>query len=448
MNNKTRPNEWYVSNFEKFESKLNGQSESFVHTIRKDAINRLNEMEFPTTRDEEWKYTNVAPLLKNDFLPTYSFENPKINSEDLRKYIFENFECDILVFVNGLFNDELSKVGKLPSGAVVDSLNNVIKNNPDLIKDKFNTLTKVQNAFNALNNAYGVDGAVIFIPDGIILERPIQLVYLGGNGTDKVLSLPRNLIIAGKNAQAKILANYAGYGDVPYFTNTVTEIFADESAIIDYYKTQHENTNSYHIDRTDINQKGKSVFSHTAFSFGGLLVRSDINSELEGEFMECNYYGLNLARENQHVDTHTFVDHAKPNCQSNELYKTILDDKARGVFSGKIMVRQDAQKTNAYQSNKAVLLSKTATIDSKPQLEIYADDVKCSHGATVGSLDEEAYMYIRSRGIPDDLAKSMLIRAFANDVVDNVKIEEVKEQLNHLIFEHLQRVEITDISKY
>jgi Fe-S cluster assembly protein SufD len=212
--------------------------------------------------------------------------------------------------------------------------------------------------------------------------------------------------------------------------------------LVDYYKILDENDDSFHVDRTQVHQHESSVFTHFSLSFGSGIGRNDLKSTLDGENIECNYFGLYLAHEKQHIDNHTFVDHAKPNSVSNELYKGILDDESRGVFSGKILVRQDAQKTNAYQSNKTVLLSKKANIDTKPQLEIYADDVKCSHGATVGHLDETAYFYIRSRGVPAELAKSMLIRAFVNDVVEKIKIEELRDEINHMIFNHLHRVEI------
>jgi len=250
------------------------------------------------------------------------------------------------------------------------------------------------------------------------------------------------LIMAGKNSQVSIIANYRGSGSQKYFNNAVTEIFIGENSIVDLYKIQNEKDDSYHIEKVQALQKKNSVFNHYNLNFGGAIVRNDINSLLDDENTETHFYGLYLAHGNQHVDNHTFADHAKPNCMSNELYKGILDDNARGVFNGKIMVRKDAQKTNAYQSNKTILLSRTAKIDTKPQLEIFADDVKCSHGTTVGQLDEESEFYIKSRGVPQELAKSMLIRAFANDVIEKIKIEPLKEQLNHMIFEHLHRVEI------
>ncbi|MEE9430006.1 MAG: Fe-S cluster assembly protein SufD, partial [Melioribacteraceae bacterium] len=210
---------------------------------------------------------------------------------------------------------------------------------------------------------------------------------------------------------------------------------------VTFYKLQNESNTAYHIDKTDIYQKESSVFNHFSLSFGSKIARNDINVKLDGENIESHLYGLYLGKDEQHIDHHTFIEHAKPNCMSNELYKGILDDKSRGVFSGKILVDQIAQKTNAFQSNKSVLLSNEASVDAKPQLEIYADDVKCSHGATVGKLDEQAYFYIRSRGVSAKAAKSMLIRAYIDDVVSEIKIDELREKVNHTIFEHLQREE-------
>ncbi len=434
--------DWYVSNFETFESKLNGESQSFLHDIRKDAVNKLSELDFPTKKNEEWKYTNISPILKHNFIPSVNAEKVKVNTENVRKNIFHGFECCLMVFVNGMYSEELSIIQSDNSGMIVDSLRNVLRNSPELIKDHIGKFSKVDNGFNALNTAYAYDGAVIIVPKGKDVEHPIQILYLNGNEKENVISLPRNLIVAGENSRIRIIENYRGYCDNPYFTNAVTEIFVDEGAVVDFHKVQVESDNAYHIEKTEVHQRKNSVFNHYSFSFGGSIVRNDINSTLDDEGIECHYYGLYLAHGNQLIDNHTFVDHAKPNCMSNEIYKGILDDESKGVFNGKIMVRRDAQKTNAFQSNKTVLLSDKATIDTKPQLEIFADDVKCSHGATVGHLDDAAYFYVRSRGIPDELAKSMLIRAFANDVVDVVKIDILKEQLNHMIFEHLNRVEI------
>lgn len=436
--------EWYISNFKTFEEKLNGQSKSFLQSIRKEGLNQLSVLDFPSKQNEEWKYTDVAPVLKQFFVPAVNSSAPVFSKEDIKKHLFVDFDFHLLVFINGLFSKELSELGDLPSGVVVGSLNQITNENPELIKNYINHLSVIDNAFNALNTTYAFDGAVIIIPDGKIIEKPVQILYLNTSNDDLILSSPRNLVIAGKNSQVSIVANYAGCGSKAYFSNIITEVYADEYSLVDYYKIQNETDESFHIEKFQVKQKNNSIVNHYNISFGGAIIRNDINSLLDGQNTETHYYGIYLAHGSQQMDNHTFIDHAKPNCMSNELYKGILDGNSRGVFNGKIIVRKDAQKTNAYQQNKTILLSKSAKIDTKPQLEIFADDVKCSHGATVGQLDDVSEFYIRSRGVPQELAKSMLIRAFANDVIEKIKIEQLRVQINRMIFQHLSRIEIEE----
>jgi Fe-S cluster assembly protein SufD len=439
---KINAKEFYLNKFDSFEKQLNGQSKTFLHEIRKDALKQLSGLDFPTNRNEEWKYTDVSPILKHEFMPTVKSGSLQLTKEQIRKYLFSKFDYYLAVFVNGIFSEELSEIKNLPSGIIIGGLNKISKENQKLIEKYIGNISKIDNAFNALNATYSVDGLVVIVPDGKIVDKPIQALYLNFSGDNLVLSVPRNLIVAGKNSQVSIISNYRGIGEEKYFSNIITEIIVDEYGIVNYHKVQNEFDESFHIEKVQAHQERNSIFNHYNINFGGEIVRNDINTLHKGENIETHYYGLYLAHGKQHIDNHTFIDHAKPNCMSNELYKGILDDNSRGVFNGKIIVRQDAQKTNAYQQNKTILLSRTATIDTKPQLEIFADDVKCSHGATVGHLDDVSEFYIRSRGVPQELAKSMLIRAFANDVIETIKIEQLKEQINHMIFEHLHRVEI------
>lgn len=434
--------EWYASQFSEYESKLNGQTKTFLHDLRKDALSKLNEMNFPTLKDEEWRYTNVSPILKHNFVHPLSVEKVEYTKDEISKYIFNGFDSHLVVIINGIFSEELSDIKNLPEGVVIGSLDKISRENPELIKNHFGKNIKLKNAFNFLNAAYSNDGLVLYVPNNKVLEKPIQVLYLNGNDNAEVLSVPRSFIYIGKSAEASVIANYRGMGKNPYLSNVINEFVIEQNAHLNYYKVQNESQNAYHIDLTDGYQNRDSVFNHLSLSFGGLIVRNDLASLHDDENIQTHYYGLYVGRQNQHIDNYTFVDHAKPNCESNELYKGILDDKARGVFTGRILVRQDAQKTNAYQSNKAVLLSEKTQVDTKPQLEIFADDVKCSHGAAIGRLDDVAYFYIRSRGVPEAIAKSMLIKAYASDVLDNVTIEEFKEQLNHMIFESLHRVEV------
>lgn len=434
--------DFYVSSFAPFASKLNGESKSYLHEIRTNALEQLKAMNFPTRKDEEWKYTNVSPILNTNFNLSSGSKNSSPDKSRIEKYLFGGFDFHLLVFVNGNYSEELSRVGELPAGAVIGSLRKYGKENNPSLKKYINTIVKTDNAFNALNNAFFTDGLFVYVPAGKIIEKPVQVLFLNGDADENVLSVPRNLIVAEDNSQVKMIINYRGNGGKEYLSNIVSEVFVGENAVVDLYKIQEERKDSYHIEKLQAYQKRSSLFNHYNIAFGGRIARNDINSVLDDENIETHFYGLYLANGDQHIDNHTLADHAKPNCMSNELYKGILDDNARGVFNGKIMVHKDAQKTNAYQSNKTILLSKTAGIDTKPQLEIFADDVKCSHGAAIGHLDDEAGFYIRTRGIPEELANSMLIRAFANDVIENVKIEELKEQLNHKIFDNLHRIEI------
>jgi len=437
-----KANNWYVSVSENFEAKLNGKDNSFLKDLRQDALNQLSVTDFPTLKTEEWKYTNLNKILSTEFLHASSVEKFELTKKDIDKFAEKDFDHHLLVFVNGIYIEELSEVHDLPKNAFIGSLSEGIKFKNEIVKNHLGKLIKDKTAFDHLNDSYIIDGYFIVIPDGVILDKPIQILNLSGHPNELTFNTPRNIILVGKNSQVSIINKYVGIEGNKYFTNSVSEIFVDENAVVDIYKIELEDAQSYHIERTEVFQKANSVFSHYNFTFGGSIVRNDINSKLDDENIECNFNGLYIGKNDQHFDNHTFIDHAKPNCNSNELYKGILDDSSHGVFSGKILVDKDAQKTNAYQSNKTILLSEDASIDTKPQLEIYADDVKCSHGATVGHLDETALFYILSRGIPEEKAKSMLITAFAEDVVSKVKIKELKDKLNHLLFEHLNRVEI------
>ena len=434
--------DWYVSNFQNFESKLNGQSKTFLHEIRKDALEKFKELHFPTLKDEDWKYTNVAPLFKDNYLLPETINDTTIDEKFIYKNSFTDFDYDRVVFVNGKFNAKLSVIGDLPKGVVVGSLANAISEHTDLVKNYIGKYSKVDSAFAAMNHTYSTDGLFVYLPKGKMLERPIQVFFISGSKEEKVLSIPRNLLIAEDGSAGKVIVSYSGLEDNSYFTNSLTEIHVGADANFDYVKIQNEEKNSFHMDKTDVYQDHASIFNHYSFAFGAALSRTDVSSVLDNENIECHLYGIYLGTEKQHMDHHTFVDHAKPNCISNEVYKGILDDEARGVFNGQILVRPDAQKTNAYQSNKTVLLSEKATIDTKPQLEIFANDVKCSHGATIGKLDEEAYFYIRSRGVEDRMAQSMLIHAFAAEVIDAVNIEPMRAQLTQKLFETLNRTGI------
>lgn len=441
LNIYSKAKEWYLSHLAFLSKRLNGSYNNFLNEIRNISISKFSELDFPTKKHEEWKYTDVSPILRHNFIPSVLLDTSKLSNKEVEKYLFKDFDFYLAVIVNGVYDEILSNLKNLPKGLTISSLNKILKEKPELVNRYLPHLSNAENIFNALNNIYAYDGLVVILEENVITDKPIQILFINGNNENEILSSPKNLIIAKRNSQCSLIFNYRGFGDKRYFTNSTVDVFLDEGAVLDYYKIQEENSDSFHIEKVDVVQKSKSVFNQFNVNFGGELVRNDINSKLDGEYIETHFYGLYLVNGKQHIDNHTFIDHAMPNCMSNELYKGILDDESHGVFNGKIFVRPGAQKTNAYQQNKAILLSSKAKLDTKPQLEIFADDVKCTHGAAVGHLDEDAEFYIRSRGVPEELAKSILIRAFAYDVIELMKIEELKEQINHKIFEHLHRVE-------
>ena len=424
--------EWHLLNFEILEKTLNSKQNMPFHTIRKDALHKFSELGFPTVRDETWKYTSIKQILKHNF--RWSSQSAVISEINIKKFKFKNIDKNVLVFVNGNFNKELSQIDSVNNGIGITNLADAYHNYGDLVNKYLSKTAKYDSeAFTALNTAYVHDGAFIHIPDGKIIKNPIHLLYISDSGSDIFHFHPRNLIIAGKNSQCHIIESYNHTSDNKYLCNLVTELLVQENANVEHIKIQDESETAYHISSSYITQGKNSVYTSINIDLGGALVRNNINILLNGEYCECNLFGFNLAHNKQHIDNHTLIDHAVANCNSNESFKAIIDDKAKGVFNGKVLVRQDAQKTNAFQSNKTLLLTDHATMNSKPELEIFADDVKCSHGATIGQLDEEALFYLRTRGISKEMANSMLQFAFAEDILENIKIDSVRKKLNNLI---------------
>lgn len=434
----TEIKDWYISLFQAFEHSLNGSIASPFHAIRKSAISRFAELGFPGRRDEEWKYTNISPILKHKF--QIADKPSKLSPADIEKFTYEELKENVVVFVNGRYSKDLSTFKPSANGLVVDSLESALKSKSEIIDPFISKYAGFQNeTFVALNTAFANDGAFIYIPDNAVIEEPVHLLFISDAADISFFSSPRNLVIAGKNSQFKLVENYHGLGEQPYFNNSVTEVVVHEKANVVHTRVQEETLNAYHITSVQAYQEKNSVYSLINVDLGGSLVRNNLNITLNAENCEAHIIGFYLGDGKQHIDNHTAIDHAKPNCFSNELYKGILSGKASGVFNGKIFVRKDAQKTNAYQNNKALLLSDEATINSKPQLEIFADDVKCSHGATVGQLDAEALFYLKTRGIPHDKANSMLQYAFADDVFNHIPIESVRERLDQIILDRLQQ---------
>jgi Fe-S cluster assembly protein SufD len=345
-----------------------------------------------------------------------------------------------MVFLNGHYSESLSSVHALPNGVKITSLASALKSDYDLVNRYLTRYAKFDdNAFTALNTAFIEDGAFIFVPDNIVVEEPVHLLFVSAISDSSFVAHPRNVIVAGKNSQISVVETYGALHNSVYFTNVVTEMFAGEHSVIEHDKLQTENLHAYHIGSMHVYMNAKSNMTSNSISLGGALTRNNVTAVLDAEGIECTLNGLSLATGKQHVDNHTTIDHAKPHCNSHELYKSILDGNSRGVFNGKIFVRKDAQKTDAKQTNKTLLLSDDATIDTKPQLEIFADDVKCTHGATVGQLDEEQIFYLRSRGLGLDAARDILTFAFASDVINRIHVEPLRHQLDNMIQSRLRQ---------
>jgi len=435
-----QPHETYRSHFEVFEKLLNGDTGSAVHGIRSRAFEKFMELGFPGPKHEEWRFTNVAPIAKSKFMPVASLAVPKISPAEVEKFTFGGLHCTRLVFVNGRYAPELSSLASLPEGTTVGSLAEALASQPDIVRTHLSRhATYDENTFTALNTAFMQDGAFVHVPDGKVVEDPIHVLFISSGSGDAFVVHPRNLIIAGNGSQVSLVESYVANGAGAYFTNAVTEFVLGEQAIVEHDKFQDEAAGAFHIGTIHVHQKRKSNYTSNSIALGGSLVRNNITVVLDDEWCEATLNGLSLATGDQLIDNHTTIDHAKPNCQSHELYKAILTDKSRGVFNGKIFVRKDAQKTDAKQTNKTLLLSDGATIDTKPQLEIFADDVKCTHGATVGQLDEEQLFYLRARGIGEDQARDILTFAFASDVIQRVHVEPLRDQLDQILQSRLRK---------
>ncbi len=437
---KPDPAALYLADYEQFEGKLSdGEGREWLSEMSRGAIQKFGELGFPTTRDESWRQTSIAPILRMAFKPADARDLTPTEEERLKGHVFVGFEGTRLVFINGHYWEKESVAGELPNGVIVKSLSQAVKEHAELVRRHLGKyIADDKDAFVALNTAFMQDGAFIYIPEGVEIAKPIQLRFVTSDSEEPEISHPRNLIIAERGSKATIIETYLGLGDKPYFTNGVTEVALSEGAVLDHYKLQREAKQAFHLGAIQIHQAGDSNFANHVISLGSEISRSDIHAVIDGENAVCTLNGLYIASDDQHMDTHTKLEHAKPHCKSHQLYKGILDDEATAVFNGWILVKQDAQRTDAIQSNRALLLSESATINTQPQLEIYADDVKCTHGATVGELAKDALFYLQSRGISREEARDMLTYAFANEIIDEIKIESVREHLEHLIWERFR----------
>jgi Fe-S cluster assembly protein SufD len=433
----TKDAEPFLEKFRHFES--GPQSPAWLLPLRKAGMARFAELGFPTIHDEDWRFTNVAPLAKLPFKPKAEPADTAAARATLEKSIFADLPGPRLVFVNGRFQAALSTVGQLPDGVKVASLAVALATDSAFLEQQFGRFALTDgNSFAALNQAFFLDGGFVHIPAGKMVEEPIQLVFISTAKHSGDTIQPRNLIIAGPGSRATIVESYLSADHAAYFTNAVTEIVAGDNATLEHVKFQDEALEAFHLATIAGDLGRTSNVSVHSFALGARLSRNNIRAKLAGEGLECILNGLYLTRGEQLADHHMIVEHAQPHCASHEYFNGILDDKSKGVFHGRIYVHPVAQKTDAKQTNKNLLLSDDATADTKPQLEIYADDVKCTHGATIGQLNDESIFYLRSRGLGKDTARRMLIHAFAGEIIARVKHDAVREQLDKVVWDRLE----------
>src|SRR5438445_1102153 len=427
----------YWEQFERFVK--DWRHPAWLRTVRQGAIARFAELGFPTLRDEDWRFTNVAPIARLPFKPAFAGPPEGLPAEVLAQFTFTTLAGPRLVFVNGQYSAKLSSVAPGPGGIKLGSIAEALAGDSALLEPHLAHYARTDdNAFAALNTAFFNDGAFIIASAGTTVVEPVQLLFISTAREPGEASHPRNLIIAEAGSRLTVVENYVSTADAPYLTNAVTELVVGDQAVVEHCKFQDESLEAFHIATLQVHLGRGANFIGHSIATGARLSRNNINTTLAAEGVECVLNGLYLTRRDQLADHHMIVDHAQPRCNSHEYYNGILDDHSKGVFHGRILVRPDAQKTDAKQTNKNLLLSESATIDTKPQLEIYADDVKCTHGATIGQLNEESIFYLRARGIGAETARRMLIHAFAGEIIDRIRHAPAREELDKIIWERLE----------
>jgi Fe-S cluster assembly protein SufD len=430
----------YLSAFARLQKGSAPGKGSWTRQLRAAAIARFDEIGFPTLQEEEWRKTSVAPILQVAFQPQPAYTANGFTASALERYTFEPWECTHLVFVNGHYAPELSRLRPLPEGVVVEPLAQALEARRDEIEPHLaRHADDRSHAFAALNSAFMQDGVYVRIADGVSIEEPLHLLFISAPRGEPVVSYPRNLIVAGKGSRLSVVESYVGPHHDLYFTDAVTEIVAGEDARVDHYRLQRESEKAFHVALLQADLGRYARLGSWNISLGGALVRTDLNALLGADGAEVRLDGLYITGGSQHVDNHTLIDHAAPGCTSHELYKGVLDDRSRGVFDGRIIVRKDAQKSDAHQTNKNLLVSEDALVDSTPRLQILADDVKCTHGATIGQIDEDAMFYLRTRAISEAAARNLLIQAFVSEVLHGMRIDPIRAGLECLLFTRLRK---------
>ena len=431
--------EVYASRFAELAASLPGARLPWLGDLRARAIERLAETGFPTRKMEAFKYTNLTALKKSVFDPAPRKANG-VDADGIAGLLWHEQPCHLLVFADGRYRPDLSRIGRLPAGVRLTNLAAALDAEPELLEAHLGApLGREGRALEAFNTAFMSDGALIMLDDGAALESPIHLLFVAGALGTPVAYPPRNLILAGAKSSATVLESFVGPGSERYWTNAVTQVVVGREARLGHYKLQREGGEAIHLASTSADLQAGSAYSSVVLSLGAALSRNHITNTLQGADIDCRLNGAYLARGRQHVDNNIWIDHAKPGSTSREIYKGVLDETAHGVFQGKITVRAGAVKSDAHQLNQNLLLSESARVDTKPELEIYADDVKCGHGATVGELDHEALFYLRSRGLGEEPARRLLIEAFVAEVVDGIAEAAVRDHVREPILAWLPR---------
>jgi Fe-S cluster assembly protein SufD len=429
--------EAYLQEFEAFSGTATVDAPEWLEPIRRAAMERFARAGFPTSRDEEWRFTPVGPIAQGSWRPAVRARG--VTRDQLSPFVFGHPEWTNLVFVNGVFDGTLSSIGVLAPGLRVGSLADALRSDGVLLEAHLSRHAPLESSpFTALSTAFMREGGLVHVPANTDVTRPVHLVFVTTKEAAGSVSHPRNLIVVEQGARASVIESYVTLDPgAAYWTNAVTEVVAGANSWIEHTRIQRESERAYHIGSTHVDQQRDSHYRSFSMAMGGALARHNLQVRLNDENIETLMYGLYLSRGEQLVDNHTAIYHNQPNCRSWEVYKGILDDRSRAVFNGKVFVRPEAQKTDAKQTNRNLLLSDAAKVNTKPQLEIFADDVKCTHGATVGRLDDIALFYARSRGVPAAEAQRLLTYAFAAEVIEEVALEPVRDELERLVRERL-----------
>lgn len=425
-----------LSSFIAFEEGIDVAGNTSLHDMRVEALKTFENKGFPTKKEEAWKFTSLNALLKNDFNILQNKE-VSIDYKEVKRYFLSDSDTYRLVFINGVYSSHLSS--DIQDNVEITLMSTAFtKPKYKMILDTYyNQTAETKDSLSNLNTAYAVEGTFVNIPKSKVVSKPIEIIYFSTSEEAALLLQPRNLIVVGENAHVQIVERHQNLSDATVLTNSVTEIFAHKRAIVDYYKVQNDTQTANLVDNTYINQKQESRVSVHTFSFGGKITRNNLNFYQNGERIDSTLKGITIIGDKQHVDHYTLVDHIEPNCESHQNYKGIYNDQATSAFNGKIYVHAEAQKTDAFQQNNNILLSDKVTLNTKPQLEIFADDVKCSHGCTIGQLDLDALFYMQQRGIPKKEAKALLMYAFTDEVMSSIKIPDLKKRISSLIAKKL-----------